>query len=386
MAEEHTTLEPLTFDSIVQTMVDFAVASQQDTDRPLTADDFLEGSVFLSIFEGVANPIEYLMYALLVDLPARFFLNQATGSALDRLVDNFTFGQVVRVPASMGAGGILIEADPQTSVPINVELRAPGTANNPTGVLAKTLVAITVPTGDNFASSAAAATTVGSNTNLAMGLELQMPNPVAGVIRITTSEQWTGGADEQSDASLRDAVIEFLDSLAKAVRPAIILGARQSGYETVVVCEPGTGRVVVFVDDGQPVSPAKLDVARVNIHRFWKAAGARLNLSGPEDVLVTINAKAFSDGVVPLVTVQANIEAAWASLFGGLLMGSGLDRVDDLLRAAATAVGYNGVNIDSPASDIAVVAPLDEYWTEWPDTPNSIRPYQKLKLAAVVWS
>lgn len=369
-----TDIQPLPYDALVYSMVDLFMSSQ-DTTRPVTADDVLEGSVLLSIFEGVAHPLEYLMYEVAVDLPARFFLNSATGAALDRLVSNFTFGRVVRVAASTGAGTITITGT-EVNIPQGFRFRAPN------GVIVETLFPAQIAVGETSVDVAAQAITTGVASNLQPGVPLVQTSALPGITDATVTDQWSGGADPQSDEALRTEVVTFLDSLARGVRPAIEYAARQNGYDRVVVIEPGTGRLVVYVDDGNPVSPTKLTTTRIDIHRNWKAAGARLTLSGYVPFLVNITAKAFGDGTVTQSALEAAIASQWATLLGTKRMGDGLARTE-LIAAAATVAGSNGVNLDAPLVNLSVAVATDEYWTTWSDAP--LRPYHKPVLGTITW-
>lgn len=373
MAEE---LRPIPFDALVDMMKEMFLSSG-DVTRPPDANDLLEGSVLLAIFEGVAHPLEFLMYQIAVVLPQRFFLNEATGDALDRLVENFTFGQVVRVPASTGAGTIVIEGEDGVTLPANSDLDAPN------GVVVRNIVAGTINVGEEDVEVGAVSQTTGAISNLVMGTELTMRNPVPGITRIYVPETWSGGADEQSDESLRAAVIEFIDSLAKAVRAAIAFGFRQAGYDRVVIVEKGAGRLICYLDNGAAVNLGNIATARNDVHLNWKAAGIRLTALPYVEKVVNITAKAFSDGTVPLATLQANIATKWAQVFSAKRMGEGLDLLDDLRGPASVVAGYNGLNLDAPTADITVREASNAYWTEY--GAGGMYPYERLKLGTVTW-
>lgn len=373
-----TTATPVAFDQLVQQMSDQYQAAL-DTTRPVTADDVTEGSILRSIFEAVAAPLEDLNFEIAVLLPAKLYLDQATGSDLDKLVSDFTFGQVVRVPASTAAGPILYEGIPNAGVALNAQLKSP------VGTVVNNLAAVIIPLAASSVLGAGQAVLAGSAGNLVGGTELAFLAAQAGITRASVPTNWSGGLDQQSDESLRQAVIDFLDSLSKATRPALLFGAIANGYDRVVIIEPNTGRVDMYLDDGNPVSLVKLAAARSNLHLNWIAAGAKLRVFGPSDHPFTVAAEAFTDGSVTKAQLQAAIEVVWTQKFGpnALRMGTRVARLD-LVAAAAQVPGYNGVNIFTPDHDLVLRAPLDDYWTEWSD--GDLYPYERPVYTGATWT
>ena len=366
---------PLAFYQLVQLMVDSYQAARA-ADNKVT--DFVDGSITLAIFEAVAAPLEELNYQMAVVLPAKFYLDQAGGATLDRLVSNFTFGQVTRVPASTGAGSIVFTGADGTTI-------ADGTVfSTPTGLLVKTIGTVQIAAGMNgTVTGAGAAVNTGTAGNLGLGVVLTAQSTVTGLTKaVIGPDPWSGGADIQSDQALRDSVVRFLDSLSKATRPAIVYGCIQNGYSNVYVSEPGSGRVMVYCDDGGPVSVAKLATCEADLQENWKAAGARLTVSGPVSFPVAIEAQAYTNGSVSMATLRAGIQSAWASLFASKPMGSGLTRLE-LIAAAATVPGYDGINLYSPSANLTVKTATDEYNSVF--GVGDLLPYQRPTLGAVTW-
>jgi uncharacterized phage protein gp47/JayE len=365
-------LQPLTFDQCVQVMRDRLAIYQYLYDLPVT--DLLEGSQTLGLFEAIAGPLEELFVRLGVDLPKKFFLDEATGDALDRLVSSFTFGQVLRIPASKAAGALVVLGAPGSVFPVGSRFRTTG------GLVVETLQAGAINIGDTQTTVPAVALLEGVAGNLPLNTTLTCEPAVTGITGARIDVAWTGGADLQSDDDLRQAVIEWLDSLARATVPALIVGAQAGGYTHAFVTEPFS-RVVVYVDDGGPVSQTKLDACQFVLVRAWKAAGARLRVRARVEKPITIEAEAFGSVTATKAALEAAIAAKWAGLFSTKRMGQGVTRLE-LLAAAATVPGYNGVNLELP--DQLVKPVLDEYSTEF--GAGELFPYELPVLAGIVWS
>jgi uncharacterized phage protein gp47/JayE len=370
-------LKALPFDGLAQMMVDYAIAHQEGTTRPLSVDDFGEGSVGLAIFEGVAGPLEELMYAYFIDLPAKFFMDEAEDENLDRIIENFTFGQVKRVPASTAAGLLVFEGEPGAAVTVNAQFRTPD------GTIVKTLFPGEIAVGTDEVTVAAQAVDAGAKGNLVPGTELSPIVPITGITRVFVRAAWSGGADKQSNEELRDATVLFLESLSRGTRGAIYYGAVQAGYPVVFIAEPGVGQVWVYVDDGTPVSSAKLAATKATIGLEWRVAGAKLKVLPRVDRLVPVKARIFNDGTVNQATLEAAVLARWQALFAGKRQKQGLNRLE-LVEAIESVPGYNGINLAWPETNLTVRAETNEYGTTF--GPGDLFPYEKVALGAVTFT
>lgn len=370
-----TTNNPMTFTQLVQLMVDSFTASREAVGK---VTDFSEGSITLALFEGVAAPLEELNYQMAVVLPAKFYLDEAGGEALDRLVSNFTFGQVVRVPAATAAGNVVFHGADGTTI-------GDGTVfASPSGLLFKSIGNVSIPVNGSFvAVGAVVALAKGGAYNLPPDSTLVATGPVTGLTNAVVGPlSLAGGADAQSDAELRDAVVAFLDSLSKGTVAAIAFGCKAAGYDRVYVQQPGSGRVIATVDDGSPLNLTKLEACRASVEVDYKAAGARLTVRTPPTREDAIQARAFTNGTQTLAFVQAGILAAWTALYATKRMGDAVTRLE-LLAAAATVAGYNGVSLYEPALDLGVKQALDEYNADFGE--GHFFPYERPVLGLVSW-
>lgn len=338
--------------------------------------DLSEGSITLGLLGATAVPMEELMYRMYVDLPARYYLDEAKGEHLDRLVKNFTFGQVKRRPASKAIGPVRIVGEPGAVVAAFQRFVTPG------GVLVELTFPVAIGAGDTEVLGEAKALSDGSAGNLLQGVELIPLAALVGITRVEVAADWGGGADVQSDAELVEATVEFLDSLVRGVRPAIHRGCREAGYPLIFIQEPGSGRFRVWCDDGAANSASKLEAARLAVHRAWKAAGAYIQFYFPVDHPLAMQARAFSDGTVAQATLEAGIQAKWAAVVGAKRMGEIVTRIE-LIEAASTVPGYNGVNITSPAADLRVKLQTDEYGNKY--GLGDVLPYERLILMPTTW-
>lgn len=364
-------LEPLPFDQIVQAMADQFTAYQIATDMPLT--DLSEGSVVRSLMEAVAAPLEDLMLRFTVDLPGQYFLDQASGEALDRLIGSFTFGLLTRIPAATAAGTLALVGIPGAVTSANIQARTVD------GWRVKLLAPVTLAVGQTRATLAATALRTGAAGNLPKGTRLTLDPPVAGVSYLEVETAWAGGSDQQSDADFLASLITWLGSLARATRPALLVGAQAAGYQWAYVAETG-GAVKLYLDDGGPASETKIAEAQALIAREWKAAGVYLRALPRVEHPITLVAEAFSSPTATKAEMEARILAAWQAVFDAKRMGDPVSRLE-LLAAAASAPGFNGVNLENP--DYALRAALDEYGAAFGD--GDLYPYERPVLAGVDW-
>jgi hypothetical protein len=367
-------LQALTFDQIVGMMAG-DVLSHATADGRLT--DVVEGSILLTLYEGTAAPIEELMYRYHVDLPIRYYLDQAEGVALERLVKNFTFDQVKKTPAAKASGQLRYHGEDAATIPANSRWITP----QGLVVLASELVQIEV--GTTSVLGLAAPEEAGSHGNLLAGVQLTPVEPITGVTHAVVEQRWTGGTNLTSDADLRQAVIDFLDSLVRGTKGSIVRGCRVSGYGRVYLSEPLGGRVVVWVDDAEDANAAKLLACADELDTNWKAAGIIIYLFHRPEHVFDIEAEVFNDGTVPQETLEANIESAWRSYVDtGKRMGDWLTRLE-LMEVASKVAGYNGVNIFSPGNDFRIKPSLNRYNTKF--GVGELYPYEKLKIGTITW-
>lgn len=367
-------LQALTFDQIVGMMCGDVLAHATAQGR-LT--DVVEGSILLTLFEGTAAPIEELMYRYHVDLPIRYYLDQAEGVALERLVRNFTFDQVKKTPAAKATGPLRYYGEDAATIPAGSKwITSQGLI-----VTASELVQIEVGTTSTVGMATPEET--GSHGNLLRGVQLTPVEPITGVTHAVVEETWTGGTNLTSDQDLRQAVIDFLDSLVRGTKGSIVRGCRVSGYGRVYISEPLGGRCMVWVDDAAEANAPKLLACADELDRNWKAAGIIIYLFHRPEYLFDIDAEVFGDGTVPMDALKENIEAAWrAYVDTGKRMGDWLTRLE-LMEVASRVAGYNGVNIFSPSIDFRIRPSLDRYNTKY--GPGELYPYQKLKIRNITW-
>lgn len=366
-------LVPLTFDQLVGEMVDAFMVYQDLYGLPVT--DLLEGSQTRALFEAIAGPLEELQLQIVAELPARFHLNSATGEDLDRLVDNFTFNQVTRRQAAVATGALRIEGADGASVPANARFATD------TGWAVVTSASGSIPpSGVGAVTLPATAALAGAGGNLAAGTVLTPSPSITGITRAVVQVAWGNGADAQTDDELRQAVIGWQDSLVRATKPALLVGAEVAGYPFGYVVEPGSGRIDLYLDDGGAANATKLAAAQTLLDNEYKAAGAILTVKPFVPKVYDMVAEAFALPGYTRQAVQLGIEAAWRQLFNTKRMGDGLTRLE-LLAAAARVEGYNGVNLDM--LDQVVAKPLDTYATQF--GPGDLRPYERPILGVVTW-
>jgi hypothetical protein len=365
---------PMTYNQIVGMMTGNLLQLAQSEGN---VDDTIEGSIALTLYESLAGPIEELMYRYHVDLPARFFIDQATGPALARLVNNITFGEVTQTQSTRAVGSLTFFGNPGAII------SAGTTWLTDLGLAVTNDASLAIEVGHTSVVGSATALLAGTDGNLLAGTSLFAPNGITGITKAVVETTWTNGQNNMTDTELRQSVIDFFDSLFRGVKGAIVRGCRVNGYWRVFISVPLGGRAKIWVDDANPYQPAKLNATLWDLSANWVSGGIIPYLYDKQLHPITIVAQAFSDGTVTQAALEQAISAVWNNLLtNGKGMGDGLTLIE-LEQAAATVQGYNGVSIFQPAADLTVRAVLDPFNTVF--GLGNLLPYEKLSLAAVTW-
>ena len=222
-----------------------------------------------------------------------------------------------------------------------------------------TTASAVIGVGDTYADAPARASLPGASGNVAAGAICFMSPAPAGVVSCGNTGAFTGGADEESDESLRERVLASYSKLPN--------GANKAYYESEVLAVPGTAAVCVLPKNRGvgTVDVVFTGVSGVPDEELITAVTERLETSreicvdidvaAPETVTVNVTCKVLPAAGYDAAGVRANVKAALQEYFDGGLLGTDVT----LARLGSVIFSVEGVEnykITAPAADISADA------------------------------
>lgn len=174
------------------------------------------------------------------------------------------------------------------------------------------------------------ATTLGSAGNVAPLTLFTINNPPSGIDGAENFLSATGGTDQETDDHLRQRVVAFLQSLARATVPALIAQAESVAgvvSATVVQPTPPQGYVIIVPDDGTGNATPALQTAVINAVfgtqavNAYNAAGIVVQVRAPLFKTVNITADVSFTSATTLSAVQQETATAINTYFNTLQIG-----------------------------------------------------------------
>lgn len=293
------------------------------------------------------------LYALWVQadwLKMQCFPQTAIGAQLDKhaALRGLTRNEAVK------AEGVIRFCLAETA---DTDIRIPAECSCTTaaGVEFYTLYAGVIPAGSLYVDLPARASQAGSGGNVPAGAVCLMTHPPAGVAYCLNERAFSGGADTESDESLRKRVLGSYQRLPN--------GANAAFYETqalsvdgvaaaAVLARPrgvGTVDVVISAVDGMPT--ADLLAAVHTQLQAQREICVDISVAAPTAVPVDVSVQVETAAGYASEAVCAAVSDAVLALFGGALLGKRLTLA--MLGSAIYAVpGVANYHILSPAADV----------------------------------
>lgn len=233
----------------------------------------VSGDPLLAIFQAVGTQMIFLENCLQqVILMAR--ASTSTNGDLDTWMADFG---LTRLPATEPDGQEVFNSlTPATSlipIPVGTIVQTLGGAiqyqvveDDTLPGWNKTLGAYAIPVGQTSVTVKVQSLNAGSVNNVQANQLVQMGSAIAGVSSVTNPEPITNGLDPETDAAFRQRFINFLASLSKATRDAILycINAVQQGLHINLLdnMDPNgntyPGFFTAIVDDGSGSPPTEL--------------------------------------------------------------------------------------------------------------------------------
>ena len=163
----------------------------------VTGYQVIEGTFMHDALAPVGQEIDYLTDVILPAALDAHMPDTATGSDLDRVAAAYGMS---RKPAAAAVGSVTLTGLAGSEIPKAVPVSTPG------GIIFLTDAAVTLGT-DGIAIVSVTAAQAGARANLPAGSVTVVPLAVAGLYEVTNPQPTTGGADTESDDSLRDRLL-----------------------------------------------------------------------------------------------------------------------------------------------------------------------------------
>lgn len=287
---------------------------------------FTDGSD-VNLITSSASTMADEIVALLADRIGALFLDSAEAEDLDRLVADRFSPTVVRNEAVASVGFVQLTR----TVTATAETVPTGTIiATEDGVEVETVLDATFSIGQaGPVSVRVQARQVGTQGNVLAGLLTEIRNPPAWAsaqgLTVTNDEPMTGGADTETDASLRARARDFFRVARRGTLEAIEFGAltvsgvvQATAVEELDAAGDQTGRVSLYIADSQGQANAALVTDVRTALREYRAAGIFVDVLGstPEYVSIDLRLRYLStvDSTIAFGKVRTAVVAAVATL------------------------------------------------------------------------
>lgn len=337
-----------------QSYYDAAKAEIQGRNPALT--NFAEGSRLDAIAGAAALLADELTLVVVKHFEAQFF-DSAEGSDLDALAAD-RFG-LTRFDAVKAVGFVTwTKGDAALAYVIPAGLTFSGQVEGVTVTVESTGEATTAA-GETEVLIPCEVTVAGPEGNLAIGVidTIDAAFPSDPDAEITNETRFVGGDDAETDATFRDRIKRYFQTLRRGTVESLKAGARSvPGVRYVTVDEsevPESGIVYMYIGDPDARSNDLLAEAVEAELVNWRPAGVLVEVLGAdrqeEAVTLTVYVRPGADRDVIGAAIRAAIEAYAAQLEPSEVLR--VSRIQQLAHNAHTSVV--SVTVVSPEEDLA---------------------------------
>lgn len=278
------------------------------------------------------------------------FPDTAVGDALD---SHAALRAISRRPAAKASGTLRFSAaeEAQSAISIPAGTRVISADETEFTVTAGGSIAV----GSSYVDLAAQAVKAGKAGNLAAGSAVFMELPPVGIISCTVPSAFTGGADAESDESLRARVLESYRSVKTTGNAAYYLDTALSvngvAAATVQPRKSGRGTVGVTVADANGEASDALLAAVSSRFNARREICVDVTVTAPTASTVNVAAEIYPAAGYDADAVCESVEDAVRGFFTAKLLGKGVSLAE--LGSIIFAVeGVDNYSISAPASDV----------------------------------
>ena len=314
-----------------------------------------EGSFLHDAFAPVAVEVDALTDETLHAALDAHMPDSATGSDLDRVA--LAYG-VTRKAAAFTVGAATFTGTEGTEIAqyVPVSTQAGFVFLTDTQAVIPASGMVTVPV---------TAAQAGSRGNVPAGTVTVLPISVAGAASVINSQPMTGGADTESDDSLRERFLLRIRLPSASGTPSdYVRWAREVQGVADARCVglwagPGTVKVIIAGDGMEPADTETLDRCTDYIATM-RPIGAQVTVASVSAVMVNITATVSLTAGYTLAGVTAAFSEAVQAYFKDQAFSSNYlsyARVGALLLNVDGVMDYSGLTLNSQTSNVAL---LDE--------------------------
>ena len=316
----------VTSDGFVRkTLTDIIEEKQEKAQEVFGSDVDLTESSPLELFLEVVAVEEADLWEKLEDAYYSCFVDSASGASLDQIA---TLVGVIRNPATYASGLVEFLGASGTYIPLLTEVRTAaeiGFRTNAAGWIPSG-VAVSVPID---------AAEPGEDWNVAANTIVELVEAIAGVTDVTNPNATVGGADLETDTSLRVRIKGSLARASVSTLEALIANVEEvDDVESVTGSEDLVAHSAALVVYGG--ADADIDVMIAEV----KPAGIPVTWSRPTSINIYVTADITQDGSI----AEATIVNAISTFINGLAVGEDV-KYSDLLVAIMAIEGMTDVEL-----------------------------------------
>ena len=262
-----------------------------------------------------------------------------------------------RTTSVAASGNIRFETDEIRSENITI---APGTVClNAAGAEFVTIASAVISVGELYCIAPATARAEGKTGNVPANSVVFMSLAPVGVVKCYNPAAFSGGADAESDESLRARVLASYASLPngsnKAYYESVALDTEGVAAVCVLPRARGLGTVDIIIASPSGIPPTTLVSSVKSKFEKQREICVDVAVSSPTSVTVPVSVAVAVEEGYTFASVAADVKAALEEYFSGILLGK------NVLRAKLGYVifGVKGVknySISLPAADISISA------------------------------
>lgn len=220
---------------------------------------------------------------------------------------------------------------------------------------------------------AVTASAAGRSSNVASGTVTRIIDTLFDTFTVTNASPMAGGANEESDAALRERVRAYPSTLRRGTVEALEYGAKSvAGVSVAYVEEGATGLVTVYVSDVDGNSNVQMEQAVENELEEWRCAGTVVQVQGGEPRLENIEYSISVKTGVDVAALETLIADSITAIMDKMTLG------EPLYRSRLLAAILN-VDIDN-ITNAVIVTPADDIDSEY---SSPLQPYELIRPGTI---
>lgn len=313
-----------------------------------------EGTFLHDAFAPVASEIDMLTDAYLPAALDAVMPDTALEEDLDRVAGAYG---LTRKPATAANGEVVFTGTPDAVIASGIPI------STASGCVYLTASEGTISAGGT-ATVPVIASESGADYNMPPETLIIIPMALVGVTAVSNPAEIVGGADLESDASLRERLLMRIRLPSASGCPAdYVRWARDVPGIAGAACIPlwdgaGTVKVIVAGDGMAPVGETVLDVVEAYIESL-RPIGALVTVTSVTSLEVDVSATLVLKAGYTLAGVQLAVEIALAAVIAASEFGATslpIAHIGAALLTVPGVVDYSGLTLNGVAANVALTS------------------------------